>query len=45
MCEVEADGEVTSEQLGIPLGQEQKSKGGVVADTVGMGKTALVRVW
>ena len=34
---------VTGEELGMPLGQQQFCRGGVVADTVGMGKTAQVR--
>ena len=39
---MESCGEVSAEQLGMSLSQEQFSKGGVVADTVGMGKTAQI---
>ena len=42
MCEVEADGLVTAKQLGMSLSGAQLCLGGVVADTVGMGKTAQI---
>lgn len=40
MMEVEGNGVVNPEELGMSLAQPQTCKGGVVADTVGMGKTA-----
>ena len=43
LCEIEESDVVTGEELGMPLGQQQFCRGGVVADTVGMGKTAQVR--
>jgi SNF2 family DNA or RNA helicase len=42
MLEIEADGKVVGSELGMQLASCQYSKGGVVADTVGMGKTAQV---
>jgi hypothetical protein len=42
LCEIEENDVVTGEELGMPLGQQQFCRGGVVADTVGMGKTAQV---
>jgi hypothetical protein len=42
LCEIEQNDHVTGEEMGMACGA-QTCRGGVVADTVGMGKTAQVR--